>query len=316
MAKITLDTITSSHASTSLFNTNFSAIQTELNDKVLYRDNPTGEANQMENDLDMNSNDILNTSTVNADVIVLGGVQITPTGTTTLPATDLTYDNTTSGLTATNVQAAIDEVDADLDTVEATLIDNSQNLLQLGTATLSTNTYTFTPLSGNFPTALLTGTVISFTIPTGAITGAASLNYDGATADIRWLDLAALVADDIDTTYNKEITLKYNGTQWVIISTVTGSNSNGEWCRYPDGCQRCTDQDLSKATNDTLTFAKAFSDTLYTVSYATAEDADRIMNAGSASKATTGITKLRIQDTAAAFVTATKLEYTVTGRWY
>jgi len=44
MAKITLDDITSSFASTSLFQSNFTAIEDELNDKVLYRDNPTGEA--------------------------------------------------------------------------------------------------------------------------------------------------------------------------------------------------------------------------------------------------------------------------------
>ena len=117
--KITLDTITSSFASTSLFNTNFAAIKSELDDKVLYRNNPTGEANQMLNDLDMNSNDILNASSVNADVIVLNGTQITPTGTTSLPASGLTYDNTTSGLTATNVQAAIDEVEGRVDTAQA-----------------------------------------------------------------------------------------------------------------------------------------------------------------------------------------------------
>ena len=78
MAKITLDTITSSFASTSLFNTNFTAIKDELNDKVLYRDNPTGEANQMLNDLDMNSNDILNASTISTDILRLGGVLVTP----------------------------------------------------------------------------------------------------------------------------------------------------------------------------------------------------------------------------------------------
>ena len=78
MAKITLDTITSSFASTSLFNTNFTAIKDELNNKVLYRDNPTGEANQMLNDLDMNSNDILNAATVNTDTLRLGGVLVTP----------------------------------------------------------------------------------------------------------------------------------------------------------------------------------------------------------------------------------------------
>ena len=90
MAKITLDDITSSYASTSLFQANFSAIETEFNDKVLYRVNPTGEANQMENDLDMNSNSILNASTINTDVIILNGLPITAGGN----ATTLTYVST------------------------------------------------------------------------------------------------------------------------------------------------------------------------------------------------------------------------------
>ena len=41
-------------------NANFDAIEQELQNKILYRDNPTGEPNQMENTLDMNSNRILN----------------------------------------------------------------------------------------------------------------------------------------------------------------------------------------------------------------------------------------------------------------
>lgn len=77
MAKITLDTITSSFASTSLFQSNFSAIATELNDKVLYRVNPTGEANQMMNDLDMNSNDILNVDNIDTTSIRVDGAYIT-----------------------------------------------------------------------------------------------------------------------------------------------------------------------------------------------------------------------------------------------
>jgi hypothetical protein len=75
MAKITLDTILSSFASTSLFNTNFQAIEDEMNDKILYRDNPMGEANEMLNDLDMNSNDILNIGVTNTDQLFVGGVE-------------------------------------------------------------------------------------------------------------------------------------------------------------------------------------------------------------------------------------------------
>ena len=60
--KITLDSIISGFKSVTKLISNFDAIQTELNDKVLYRDNPEGEPNQMSNDLDMNGNKISNLS--------------------------------------------------------------------------------------------------------------------------------------------------------------------------------------------------------------------------------------------------------------
>jgi hypothetical protein len=60
MAKITIDNITSGYASTTQLNANFDAIESELNNNVLYRNNPAGEPNTMQNDLDMNTNDISN----------------------------------------------------------------------------------------------------------------------------------------------------------------------------------------------------------------------------------------------------------------
>lgn len=60
MAKITLDTVVSGFKAVANLLSNFTKIETELNSKVLYRDNPSGEPNQMENDLDMNGNLIHN----------------------------------------------------------------------------------------------------------------------------------------------------------------------------------------------------------------------------------------------------------------
>ena len=57
--KITLTAITSG-TSTSVINTNFDTIATHLNSKALYRDNPIGTTNTMQNDLDMNSTQIIN----------------------------------------------------------------------------------------------------------------------------------------------------------------------------------------------------------------------------------------------------------------
>jgi hypothetical protein len=64
MAKISISNLSSGFNSTTTLNNAFDAIETELNNKVLYRDNPDGEPNQMENDLDMNSFKILNVGDV------------------------------------------------------------------------------------------------------------------------------------------------------------------------------------------------------------------------------------------------------------
>ena len=60
MAKYTPDTISSGFNSNSKINENFNDVAAELNNKVLYRDNPVGEPNNMETNLDMNSNRIQN----------------------------------------------------------------------------------------------------------------------------------------------------------------------------------------------------------------------------------------------------------------
>lgn len=62
MAKITLDDIVSGFKSATKLIANFGKIESDLNNKVLYRDNPDGEPNQMENLLDMNGYAIINQS--------------------------------------------------------------------------------------------------------------------------------------------------------------------------------------------------------------------------------------------------------------
>lgn len=76
MAKLVLDEVASGY-NLSVLNNNFQKIAQELQDKVLYRDNPTGEPNQMEVNLDLNSNKILNVAAgeVDTDVATLGQVK-------------------------------------------------------------------------------------------------------------------------------------------------------------------------------------------------------------------------------------------------
>lgn len=62
MAKINLPTITSGYNLTKL-NEALQQIEDEFNDKVLYRDNPEGEDNSLQSDIDFNSKKILNLPT-------------------------------------------------------------------------------------------------------------------------------------------------------------------------------------------------------------------------------------------------------------
>lgn len=70
--KLTL-TDTKSGYNLTPINANFEALEQELQDKVLYRDNPSGEPNQMENSLDMNSNDVLNVNNLSVTSFKING---------------------------------------------------------------------------------------------------------------------------------------------------------------------------------------------------------------------------------------------------
>ena len=74
MAKITIDDILTQFASSQSINSRFQQIEDDLNNKVLYRNNPTGEPNYMVSDFDMANNDLLNGGTVNVTDLFIGGV--------------------------------------------------------------------------------------------------------------------------------------------------------------------------------------------------------------------------------------------------
>jgi len=87
VAKIDLPTISSGYASNTTFNTTFTTIENEFQQKVLYRDNPSGEPNSMQNDLDLNSNDINNVK----DITMTG--DFTVDGVDYLASMQTLYDN-------------------------------------------------------------------------------------------------------------------------------------------------------------------------------------------------------------------------------
>lgn len=89
MAKVTLDGIVSGFKSVAKLISNFDSIESELNDKVLYRDNPSGEPNQMVSELDMNGQPINNlpTATNATQPVTLAQLQATTSDTGTALST-------------------------------------------------------------------------------------------------------------------------------------------------------------------------------------------------------------------------------------
>ena len=76
MAKITISDIQSGYASTASLNATFNTLEDHFNNQVLYRNNPSGEPNQMENNLDMNDYNILNVGSIDVDSVTVNGVEI------------------------------------------------------------------------------------------------------------------------------------------------------------------------------------------------------------------------------------------------
>jgi hypothetical protein len=132
MSKIVLDK-GSTNFDPLVYNENFRKIENEFNDKVLYRDNPSGEPNEMQNDLDMNSNRVYNlpAPTAEHEAARLKDVQDAVSGAS---AANLISFNPYKDITSTNVQGAIQEVKDDVDSISLELdnlvIDDSRVVVQ------------------------------------------------------------------------------------------------------------------------------------------------------------------------------------------
>jgi len=112
MAKIDLETLASGYLSTSNLNNNFQSIEDELNDKVLYRDPPGGEANDMKANIDMGSKKIINSADgVNpADLVTKRQLEAYAAAALgTIDSSVVTYSPTGTGAVDTTVQAKLRE---------------------------------------------------------------------------------------------------------------------------------------------------------------------------------------------------------------
>ena len=138
MAKITISDFSGGFASIDALNAAFQDLEDELNNKVLYRKNPQGEANSMQSDLDMNGKSILNVSTWESDNLActnltINGELVVPSELATSVLPDQTSQDgkflTTDGSTAsweaiTNIPFQLD-VSATERTVQGKLSDTT-----------------------------------------------------------------------------------------------------------------------------------------------------------------------------------------------
>lgn len=143
MAKFTPVGLQSGFADTASLNSNFAQLET-LSDLWLSRDGTA--PNSMAADIDMD-----NFSIMNANVIQAKSFQVLDAAGSIGAASNVTYDNTTSGLVADDVQEAIDEVvtdtQASVDLIEARL-DTNENDIDVNEDNISMNSADITNLNG------------------------------------------------------------------------------------------------------------------------------------------------------------------------
>jgi hypothetical protein len=77
MSKVVLNDVSAGY-NASTINSNFAKIEEALNDKVLYRDSPTGEPNELKNDIDFNGKNAYNVGTISVSSIEIGGLSLEP----------------------------------------------------------------------------------------------------------------------------------------------------------------------------------------------------------------------------------------------
>ncbi|QBX34583.1 hypothetical protein E4191_07565 [Paracoccus liaowanqingii] len=184
---------------------------------------------------------------------------------------------------------------------------------------------TWATRTGSANAITLTAGVVSQTVGTqvrfraaGTNTGAATINLDGLGAvACRTITGIALPAGYIRT--DTETVATYDGTFWVLDRQIErGENSNGEFVRFADGTQICTELLVSTGSINTVwTFPASFgvrADAISATAVTTAGNARIVTFAGIGGPTSVSAQLRTLSDAAAengslAWVVAT-------GRWY
>lgn len=219
MSKLTISPILSGFQSTSELNANFDAI-TDAIENTLSRDGTT--PNSMSADVDMNSNDVLNANVVAATAVTIGGVSVVPGDTLSVPNASVIPNTPAGGVSAVNVQAAINELDGDkADKAIPTVAEN--------VALLTTE--------GNLQDSGVTSTELG--ILDGATLTTTELNYSvGTTSNVQ---------DQLDS---KSPIITHRGALVYISSAQTATNGTNTFLTF-DIEEYDTDDIHDNVTNNT-----------------------------------------------------------------
>jgi hypothetical protein len=141
---------------------------------------------------------------------------------------------------------------------------------------------------------------------------------------LNWIDGSATVADDLDDTYTKRIRCKFDGTDWLIVSDISGQNSNGKWLKQASGYQKCEQSFVESLTTSNpigaiffvtgtiRTYAKAFISNPNVIWSCTTV---QVITPSSQSQPNTVTCQLLLQSGSAAH-TSSDNSYTAIGSWY
>jgi cytoskeletal protein RodZ len=158
----TLSTITNILNSSTILNSNFTAITTAFNNTIS-RDGST--PNQMEADFDMNSNDILNAGSVSTTTLIVDGTNLNS------QVTNAAASATAAAASATIADTKAGEAAASA--ANAALYDHAPVASDLAALKATTSTYT----AGEYLQVAFGGTVLKAVDSGGTITNAGSQQF-------------------------------------------------------------------------------------------------------------------------------------------
>lgn len=161
------------------------------------------------NDIDLNSNDLLNVNNINLNTI--NGAPYPPTGSTIVDASGVTYNNVTSGLVSTDVQGAIDEL--------STLVSGTTSGSDKGSFGASADGST-TGLVG-YITMPYNGTITGWQV-IGSETGSCSFDVWKTAAGIIPTVANSITGSEKPALTAQQINSDLNLTTWATTSIAVG----------------------------------------------------------------------------------------------